>query len=78
MKRVTIQLFSISDIKQFVNTANLYDFDIDMTSGRYVIDAKSIMGLFSLDLNKPIQVEIHSDDYEDFLKSIEPFLVQEA
>ena len=59
-----IFLKSIVDIKNFVNVVNTYDFDIDLESGRYTIDAKSIMGIFSLDLSKPINMHVHSDDAE--------------
>ena len=54
-----ISLNSINNVKNFVNTVNKYDFDVDLTSGRYVVDAKSIMGIFSLDLSKPIILEAH-------------------
>jgi len=66
MKSFNISLKSITDVKDFVNIVNKYDFDIDLTSGRYVVDAKSIMGIFSLDLSKPIKVDVHSDDCEGF------------
>ena len=62
MTTFNIMLSSINDVKNFVNIVNKYDYEIDLTSGRYVVDAKSIMGIFSLDLSKPIKVEIHSDD----------------
>ena len=75
MKAFDIMLKTINDVTDFVNIANKYDFDIDLTSGRYVVDAKSIMGIFSLDFNKPIRVEVHSDDCEDFCNEIRPFMV---
>jgi len=75
MKTFNIILRSINDVKDFVNIANKYDFDIDLTSGRYVVDAKSIMGIFSLDLSKPIRVEVHSDDCDAFRDDIKSFLV---
>lgn len=62
MKTVDISLNSIDKVKSFVNTINNFDFDFDLISGRYVIDAKSIMGIFSLDLSKPITLNIHADD----------------
>jgi phosphotransferase system HPr-like phosphotransfer protein len=68
-------LKSINDVKDFVNIANSYDFDIDMTSGRYVVDAKSIMGIFSLDLSKPIKVEVHSDDCDKFYRAVKNLIV---
>ena len=53
-----------------------YDFDIDLVSGRYAIDAKSIMGIFSLDLSKPIELNAHTDNADDFLKAIDKFIVK--
>lgn len=61
MKTVTINLGSIDKVKAFVNDINRFDSDFDLVSGRYVIDAKSIMGIFSLDLSKPIDLNIHGD-----------------
>jgi len=75
MKTFNIMLKSINDVKDFVNIVSKYDFDVDLSSGRYVVDAKSIMGIFSLDLSKPIIVEAHTDDLEDFCNDIKPFLV---
>ena len=65
MKSVNIMLNSINDVKDFVALVCTCDFDIDLTSGRYVVDAKSIMGIFSLDLSKPIKLEAHTDDDSD-------------
>jgi phosphotransferase system HPr-like phosphotransfer protein len=75
MKTFNIVLKSINDVKEFVNTVNKYDFDVDLTSGRYVVDAKSIMGIFSLDLSKPIKVEVHDDNCATFLDEIKSFIV---
>ena len=61
MKTVDISLNSIDKVKSFVNDINRFDCDFDLVSGRYVIDAKSIMGIFSLDLSKPITLNIHAD-----------------
>ncbi len=74
MKSFNIILKSINDVKDFVNIVNKYDFDVDLTSGRYVVDAKSIMGIFSLDLAKPIKVDVHSDDCEKFCEEIKNFI----
>jgi len=74
MKTVEVILGSINDVKDFVNSVSKYSFDIDLTSGRYVVDAKSIMGIFSLDLSKPIKVEIHSDDCDALLNELAPFV----
>lgn len=75
MKTFNIMLRSINDVKDFVNVVNKYDFDVDLTSGRYVVDAKSIMGIFSLDLSKPIRVEVHVEDCENFCSEIKAFIV---
>ena len=67
MTSVTISLNSIEKVKQFVNLISKYDGDFDLTSGRYVIDAKSIMGIFSLDLSKPLKLDIHDDQSASML-----------
>ncbi|MBQ1491449.1 MAG: HPr family phosphocarrier protein [Blautia sp.] len=61
MKSVNISLNSIEKVKAFVNEISAFDCDFDLVSGRYVIDAKSIMGIFSLDLSRPISLNIHAD-----------------
>ena len=77
MKTVQISLDSIDKVKAFVNTINRFNFDFDLVSGRYVIDAKSIMGIFSLDLSKVIDLNIHADgeDLETVLTVLEPYIV---
>jgi len=70
-----IMLNSINDVKNFVNIVNKYDFDVDLTSGRYVVDAKSIMGIFSLDLSKPIKVDIHSENAQVLYDELVQFKV---
>jgi phosphocarrier protein HPr len=75
MKSFNISLKSINDVKDFVNIVNRYDFDIDLASGRYIVDAKSIMGIFSLDLSKPIRVEVHIDDCGKFLDEVKKFVI---
>ena len=65
MKTVQISLNSIDKVKSFVNDITKFDYDFDLVSGRYVIDAKSIMGIFSLDLSKPIDLNIHTEDGAD-------------
>lgn len=52
----------MKDIENFVRTARSADCDIDLVRGRYVIDAKSIMGIYSLDVSQPVSLVIHSDD----------------
>ncbi len=74
MKTCNILLNSINDVKNFVNLVSRYDYDIDLASGRYKVDAKSIMGIFSLDLSKPIDIEIHTDDCDDLLEALKPYI----
>lgn len=76
MTTFNLLLSSINDVKDFVNIVSKYDFDVDLTSGRYVIDAKSIMGIFSLDLSKPIKIEIHSDNCDSFVQDLDRFIVK--
>lgn len=74
MNTFNIMLGSINDVKNFVNIVTKYDFDIDLTSGRYVVDAKSIMGIFSLDLSKPISVDVHNENADNLLEDLKPFM----
>ena len=76
MKTVQISLNSIDKVKSFVNEISKFDFDFDLVSGRYVIDAKSIMGIFSLDLSKPITLNIHAEsDVDQILEALKPYLI---
>lgn len=75
MKTFNLLLSSINDVKDFVNIVSKYDFDVDLTSGRYVVDAKSIMGIFSLDLSQPIKVEVHDENCDKFVEELKPFIV---
>ena len=78
MKTVQISLNSIDKVKAFVNTITRFDYDFDMISGRYTIDAKSIMGIFSLDLSKPIDLAIHLEgDETEMMEALKPYLVSE-
>lgn len=77
MKTVQISLNSIDKVKSFVNEITKYDNDFDLVSGRYVIDAKSIMGIFSLDLSKPIDLNIHADaDLENILSALDSYIIK--
>lgn len=75
MKTVDIKLSSIEDVRNFVNIVSKYDMDIDLMSGRYVVDAKSIMGIFSLDLLKPIQLTAHAEDTSALMADIAPYII---
>ena len=73
MKSVRISLQMASKVKAFVSVVQKYSYEIDLRSDRYVVDAKSILGIFSLDLSKPIVVEIHSDNCDDLLNELKQF-----
>ncbi len=76
MKTVQISLNSIDKVKAFVNEITKFDNDFDLVSGRYVIDAKSIMGIFSLDLSKSIELNIHSENnVDEILEVLSPYIV---
>lgn len=79
MKNIMITLNSIDAVKVFVNEINLLPYDADLVSGRYTVDAKSIMGIFSLNLSQPIELIIHSDNSEacaNFIDRISNFVVE--
>ncbi len=73
MKTCVVNLSTINSVKEFVNYVSRFDFEVDLVSGRYAVDAKSIMGIFSLDLSSPIKVEIRCDDCDEFLEGMKKF-----
>ena len=80
MKKVTIKLDTINDVKNFVSAVTTFECDFDIVADRYVVDAKSIMGIFSLDLSKPLDLHINTDDEKEIsavLKAISAVLVSE-
>ena len=79
MKTVQISLNSIWKVKSFVNAITQFDFDFDLISGRYVIDAKSIMGIFSLHRSKPIELAIHTETgLDEIMEVLKPYIIDEA
>lgn len=76
MAETHITLKTIQDIRDFVNVVVLLDYEVDLIQGRYVIDAKSIMGIFSLDLLSPIKVVAHTEKTDEFLKAVDAFIVK--
>ena len=74
MKSVKILLSMAESVKKFVGIVSKYPYDIDLRSGRFVIDAKSLLGIFSLDLSKPIVLEIYSDNCDDLLAELKEFI----
>ncbi len=75
MKTCMIRLSTIQDVRTLVDIVTAAVTDVDLSSGRYVVDAKSIMGIFSLDLLNPIKLTAHSDD-PDLFEKIKPFIVE--
>lgn len=76
MKSVNIRLSTIADVRDFVNAVSSFEGDVDLSSGRYVVDGKSIMGIFSLDLLAPIKLTIYSDNHEKLLNQVEKFICE--
>lgn len=79
MKEITIKLSSVNDVKEFVGAVSTCGCDVDIAADRYIIDAKSIMGIFSLDLSKPLELRIISDnenEVTDVLDKIDKFIVR--
>lgn len=77
MKSVKININSIDKVKQFVNIVTKFDNDFDLVAGRYVIDAKSIMGIFSLDLSQDLELVIQRDnDIDQILDALSDFIVE--
>ena len=77
MKELKVKLESIESVKEFVGMTNRCAFDIDLVSGRYAVDAKSIMGIFSLDLSKPIDLNIHNENnVDEILTKLKDFIVE--
>ena len=75
MKEMKIVLGNIQDVREFVNLVVMVEYEVDLAQGRYLIDAKSIMGIFSLDLLSPITVIAHTDYANDFFEKLKKFAV---
>lgn len=73
MQAVTISLTQTSQVQNFVNLVNQFPFDVDIVSGRYTVNAKSILGVYSLDLSSPLQVLIYSDDCGELKNALKTF-----
>ena len=76
MKELKVKISTLNDVKEFVSTVMLFGYDIDLISGRYAIDAKSIMGIFSIDLSKELKLVAHSDDTAELEEAIAKFIVK--
>lgn len=78
MKKTEIFLSSVKDVRDFVNMVIGINYEVDLMQGKYVIDAKSVMGIFALDLMTPITVIAHSDRTDDFFLRLEKFKKKNA
>lgn len=76
MKSCKIKLTSIQDVREFIDTVTGFSIEIDLSSGRYIVDAKSIMGIFSLDLMNEITLTAHSDNVTELFKKLDKFIVK--
>lgn len=74
MTTAKIQLNNFADVQKFVNIITKFAFDIDLVSGRYIVDAKSIMGIYSLDLNQPIELRAHTEDAEELFAQLDQYI----
>ena len=77
MKSAMIRLSLVENVNKFVNIVARYPFEMDLRAGRHVVDAKSILGIFSLDLSRPISLEMYSDDCDQLMEEIAPFLTED-
>ena len=75
MQAVTISLTQVQQVQQFVDLVSKYSFDVDIVSGRYTVNAKSLLGIYSLDLNKPLKVLIYSDECEELKSELKEFML---
>lgn len=75
MKSMQISLQMASQVKTFVSIVQKYPYDIELHSERYIVDAKSILGIFSLDLSRVLTIEIHSDKCDDLIEELKQFAV---
>ena len=76
MKSIPIKLSFAEEVKTFVNVVNRYKYDMDLRAGRHVVDAKSILGIFSLDLSQPISLEVYADECEDLINDLKQFVIK--
>ena len=76
MRSANIKLSLTENVKTFVNIVSRYGYDVDLRSGRHCVDAKSLLGIFSLDLSKPIKLQAHTDDPEKLVESIGKYIVK--
>ncbi|MCQ2385490.1 MAG: HPr family phosphocarrier protein [Clostridia bacterium] len=77
VQQFLIRLSTIQDIRAFVETVSMTDVEVDLSSQRYVVDGKSIMGIYSLDLLHPIMLTVHSDDCPELIEKLQRFVARD-
>lgn len=70
LKNISISLKEVNDVTKFVNLLTTYDYEVDLVSGRYIVNAKSLLGIYSLDLSKPVKLVIYSDECDELLAKL--------
>lgn len=75
MNAVSIKLSLAENVKYFVSIVNKYPYEIDLRVGRHVVNGRSLLGIFSLDLSKPIALEVYADSCEDLMDALRPFII---
>lgn len=70
LKNISISLKEVNDVTNFVNLLKTYDYEVDLVSGRYIVNAKSLLGIYSLDLSKPVKLVIYSDECDELLAKL--------
>ena len=70
LKNISISLKEVNDVTKFVNLITTYDYEVDLVSGRYIVNAKSLLGIYSLDLSKPVKLVIYSDECDELLAKL--------
>lgn len=76
MKSVKVFFPTTESVKDFVNAVSAYPYEVDLHNGRYVVDAKSLLGIYSLDLTKPIVCEIYNDNCDELIKDITKYIAK--
>ncbi len=78
MVKLNVKIVSMQDADKFNKICSKFDCDMDLQSGKYYVDAKSIMGIFSLDLSKPIDLAIHTEDnLNEILEALKPYIISQ-
>ena len=77
MKSIVLSLNMAEYVKDFVQIVTKYNYDMDLRCGRYVVDAKSILGIFSLDLNSPVVLEIYNNDCDSLIAELSPYILKD-